>query len=56
MLWQATVRFPPYCDGLISQPGIRAALHCLLLINFGVFPPSPKSAVVHMSTQCVFKH
>ena len=50
MFWQATIHFPPHCDGLISQPGIRAASHCLLLINFGVFPLSPKCAVVHKST------
>lgn len=49
MFWQATIHFPPHCDGLISQPGIRAASHCLL-INFGVFPPSPEFAVVHVST------
>ena len=50
MVWQATVHLPPHCDGLISQPGIRAAWHCLLLINFGGFPPSLKFAVVNEST------
>lgn len=53
MFWQATIHFPPHCDGLISQPGIRAALYCLLLINFGVFPSLPQICSCAQEHTCI---